>query len=448
MLHENLPCPPAALSFEQLSFAYREHLVVREVTTSIAEGEMVALLGPNGAGKSTLLKLAAGALHPGGGSIRLLDRALTRLSQREIARQVAFIPQDFSVQFAYTVRQIVSLGRTPYLGILGVERSEDRQAVEEALADASLVKLADRVFNELSGGERQRVLVALALAQHSPIVLLDEPTAHLDIKHQVEVLELLRRLNRARGLTVIAALHDLNLAARYFPRLILFRNAVVAEGPPAQVLDSALLSMVYETPVQVGILRGEEHLSVLPPSASDDATAASKQATERARVHAIAGGGTGELLMRALADAAVPFTAGPLNIGDSDYVLAQRLAQECVIEPPYAPVSAQGAARARELVNSAEATVVCPAPIGPGNLALFELALEARSTGRNVILLELAGSLLDTTAMLEAVGERDFSGRGVALYEQLLESGCLIVTSPADVLEQIRTRAGTSGSTS
>src|SRR6185369_6482667 len=119
-------------------------------------------------------------LHPSNGSIHLLGRDIARLSQREVARQVAFVPQDFSVQFAFTVRQIVALGRTPYLGVLGVERGEDRLAVEEALAETALIDLADRVFNELSGGERQRVLVALALAQRSPIVLLDEPTAHLD----------------------------------------------------------------------------------------------------------------------------------------------------------------------------------------------------------------------------------------------------------------------------
>src|SRR5581483_3398202 len=153
----------AALSFERVSFAYRAPPVVREVTTSIARGEMVGLLGPNGAGKSTLLKLASGVLRPQSGGIQLLGGSLRQLSQREIARQVAFVPQDFSVQFAYTVRQIVALGRTPYLGALGVERGEDRDAVEEALAETGLVDLADRVFNELSGGERQRVLIALAL---------------------------------------------------------------------------------------------------------------------------------------------------------------------------------------------------------------------------------------------------------------------------------------------
>jgi iron complex transport system ATP-binding protein len=245
---------------------------------------MVGLLGPNGSGKTTLLRLAAGVLAVRSGSIHIAGDDVGRLARREIARRVAVLPQDFSVQFAYTVRQIVEMGRLPYGDIWGSLRRDDHAAVAAALEATDTASLADRVYNELSGGERQRVLVALALAQGSPLVLLDEPTAHLDIKHQVDVLELLRRLNRERGLTVVAALHDLNLAARYFPRLVLFRRTILADGPPVHVLDGTRLSAVYETPVRVGILPGEEHLSVLPvvsrsdlipegPATSDDATA-------------------------------------------------------------------------------------------------------------------------------------------------------------------------------
>ncbi len=194
---------------------------------------------------------------------------LQRLSRREVARRLAVAPQEFSVQFAYTVRQIVELGRTPYREMFSLSRRQDALAIEDALAAADVEHLADRVFNDLSGGERQRVLIALTLAQEAPILLLDEPTAHLDIRYQIETLELLRRLNGERRLTVLAALHDLNLAARYFPRLVLFRETIVADGTPAQVLDADLLSEVYETPVRVGILRGEQHLSVLPPGQDD-----------------------------------------------------------------------------------------------------------------------------------------------------------------------------------
>jgi iron complex transport system ATP-binding protein len=252
---------------EDVTFGYRGAGgpdILRGVTLRVRRGERVGLLGPNGAGKSTLLRLASGVLRPGSGRVLLAGAEVRALPRDEVARRVAVVPQDFSVRFAYTVRQLVELGRTAHAGSWGVLRAADRQVVARALAATDLDTLADRVFNELSGGERQRVLVAMALAQASPVVLLDEPTAHLDIRHQIEVLELLRRLNHERGLTVLAALHDLNLAARYFPRLVLFRNEIIADGPPAAVLDPALLSRVYETPVRVGRLAGETYLSVLP----------------------------------------------------------------------------------------------------------------------------------------------------------------------------------------
>lgn len=254
-----------ALALEHVSFGYTAGAsILRDVTLRVRQGECVGLLGPNGAGKSTLLRLASGVLRAGSGHVLLVGDEVRALARDEVARRVAVVPQDFAVQFAYTVRQLVELGRTSHAGSWGFLRTEDHRAVVRALEATELESLAERVFNELSGGERQRVLVAMALAQASPMVLLDEPTAHLDIRHQIEVLELLRRLNHQRGLTVIAALHDLNLAARYFPRLVLFRNEIIADGPPEAVLDAALLSRVYETPVRVGTLPGEAYLSVLP----------------------------------------------------------------------------------------------------------------------------------------------------------------------------------------
>ncbi|MGZ3716540.1 MAG: ABC transporter ATP-binding protein, partial [Ktedonobacterales bacterium] len=228
-LDTSLADTPMALALDGVSFAYRgggANPVVRDVTLHVAAGEMVGLLGPNGAGKSTLLRLATGLLKPATGSIRIQGDDVHALSREQIARRIAVVPQDFSVQFAYTVRQIVELGRMPHLGAWGTLTAADRRSVEHALATTNMLALADHVFQELSGGERQRVLLALALAQDAPIVLLDEPTAHLDIKHQIEALELLRRLNAERGLTVIAILHDLNLAARYFDRLALLQRTI------------------------------------------------------------------------------------------------------------------------------------------------------------------------------------------------------------------------------
>lgn len=440
-----------ALEFDAVSFAYSRDLILREVSLTVTKGEMVGVLGPNGAGKSTLLKLAAAALRPERGRVLVHGDDVRHQSRTAVARQIAVVPQDFDVQFSYTVRQIVELGRTPYLGAWGVAGKMDRAAVQSALDETGTSALAERVFNELSGGERQRVLVALALAQDAGIVLLDEPTAHLDIKHQIEVLDLLRQLNQERGITIVAVLHDLNLAARYFPRLVLYKRGVVADGSPAQVLRGELLSAVYETPVQVGILRGAEHLSVLPPgyARANDQRAAGEE-THRASAHVVAGGGSGELLMRSLADARIVFTAGPLNVGDSDYELAQRLAMLTLAEPPYAPISSQGVSSARERMLAAQAVVICPAPLGPGNVALLEMALETLLAGVPVILLEMGTETAGTTMphmpqqqelvprLLATVDSRDFSGRGADLYRRLLESGATVAAAPAEVVAKLQ----------
>src|SRR6185312_4824321 len=156
---------------------------VRDVSFQLAAGEMVGLLGPNGAGKSTLLRLGAGTLRPARGVIRLRGDDVSRLSRREVARRLAVAPQEFSVQFAYTVRQIVEMGRMPHHDLLSMPRHEDARAIEGALEAAGVEHLTDRIFNDLSGGEKQRVIIALTLAQEAPILLLDEPTAHLDIRY-------------------------------------------------------------------------------------------------------------------------------------------------------------------------------------------------------------------------------------------------------------------------
>lgn len=434
-----------ALAFESVTFGYHGEPVVEAVSLTISPGDMVGLLGPNGAGKSTLVRLASGVIRPSRGSVRIRGVDARELARDEVARRVAVVPQEFNVQFAYTVRQVVELGRTPHRGSWGFARTGDREAIEAALDATGTTALADRIFNELSGGERQRVLIALALSQSAGIVLLDEPTAHLDIKHQIEVLEMLRRLNRERDLTVVAVMHDLNLAARFFPRLILFKRRVIADGPPAPVLSADLLARVYETPVQVGILRGEEHLSVLPPGYAYSANGMAPVTDARApsaMVHVLAGGGSGELLMRTLADTTIAFSAGPLNVGDSDYGLALRLAVVCFAEPPYAPVSSQGLEAASERMAAARAVVVCPAPLGPGNVLLLDAVMRALRAGTVVILLEpgsdVSSDSESETMDFNAVRERDFSGRGVTLYESLTRSGARLAASPLDAVRLLR----------
>jgi iron complex transport system ATP-binding protein len=411
----------------------------------VRAGEMVGLLGPNGSGKTTLLRLISGVLRPQQGVVMLDGRDTRAWGRREVARRVAVVPQEMHVPFAFTVEELVRLGRTPYVRLLGSHTKEDQNIVRGALQAADIEMLAGRIFNELSGGERQRVTVAMALAQRPALLLLDEPTSHLDIKYQIELLELVQKLNRETGVTVIAAMHDLNLAARYFPRLVLFQRGIVADATPAEVLDPHLLRRVYGINVQVGILRGAEHISILPPG--NDVVAGDEQHVIQPSVHIMAGGGSGELLMRALADARIPFSAGALNIGDSDHTLALRLAQDVITEQPYSPISPAVLEEVRVRLTQVTVLILCPVPVGPGNLLLLREAVEAAQRGVITLLLApvattddnaSAGTLTDEDTLLRQIGieARDYTGgEGVKAIRALLQCGARVVNSVKEAVE-------------
>ena len=255
------------LEIEQVYFAYFNGFVLHNIDLVVKPGEIVGLLGPNGSGKTTLLKLASGILKPKRGEIKLNEGPLSQMSRKVIARSVAVVPQQFHIPFAFTAAEVVMLGRTPFLRAMAEEGKEDREIVADALNLVGVYELRKRLFGELSGGEQQKVILAMALAQQPKLLLLDEPTAHLDIAHQVEILELVRSLNAERGFTVIAAMHDLNLAALYFDRLVLFKEGrVAADGSPSQVLTEDRIDDVFSTIVRVEPQpeTGVPHVIVIP----------------------------------------------------------------------------------------------------------------------------------------------------------------------------------------
>ncbi len=228
-----------------------EEPAVREVSLSVSPGQLLAVAGPNGAGKSTLLRLLSGALRPDAGDVRLDERALGDLSDRERARAIAVVPQSESSPFPVTVREMVGMGRYAHLGRWEPVGNRDRAVVDRALERCAVAPFAERQLEELSGGERQRVRIARALAQEAPILLLDEPTAGLDLRFQMELFHLLREL-RADGLALLLVTHDLNLAARFADRLLLLdRGRAEAIGPPAEILSREALEGVYEWPLRL-----------------------------------------------------------------------------------------------------------------------------------------------------------------------------------------------------
>jgi len=261
-----------SLQIRQVYFSYLDGFNLDNINLSINSGEMVGLLGPNGSGKTTLIKLASGILKPTQGEIRLDGSDLSQLSRKATARSIAVVPQHFHIAFAFTTSEIVMLGRTPFLEAFAGETETDRQLVTNALERVGISELGQRRFDELSGGERQKVILAMALTQQPKLLLLDEPTVHLDITHQVEILELVRSLNVTQGLTVVAAIHDLNLASLYFDRLILLKEGRVwADGTPAQVLTEAKIREVFSTSVRVEPhpTTGVPHIVLMPKVGQD-----------------------------------------------------------------------------------------------------------------------------------------------------------------------------------
>ena len=231
---------------------YAEREVLRGVDLVANAGEVVALIGPNGAGKSTLLRVLGGLLRPIAGSVTIDGVDATALDRRSIARHIAVVPQIFETLFPFTVREIVALGRTSRLGPLGTLGSDDARAVARALDDIGATDLADRRIDRVSGGERQRAVLAMALAQEAGVLLLDEPTAHLDPAHQRATLDRVATLARVRGLAVVAVLHDLNLAAAFASRVVLLDDgAVIRDGVPGQVITAELVAKVFGAGLRV-----------------------------------------------------------------------------------------------------------------------------------------------------------------------------------------------------
>ncbi|MGH9136000.1 MAG: ABC transporter ATP-binding protein [Acidimicrobiales bacterium] len=236
--------------------------VLDGVDVAVAGGEWLAIVGPNGAGKTTLLRYIAGLVR-GRGELTIDGRPVRTLRRRERARLVALVPQVPVVPPGITVDDYALLGRTPHISVFGVEGSKDLAAVHDALEHLDLVPFADRLVSTLSGGERQRVLIARALSQGAPIMLLDEPTTALDVGHQQQVLELVDRLRRRHALTVVSTMHDLTLAGQYAERLLLLdRGRVVIDGPAAEVLTEANLDRYYGA--RVRIIHDDGHPVVLP----------------------------------------------------------------------------------------------------------------------------------------------------------------------------------------
>jgi iron complex transport system ATP-binding protein len=421
------------IRIEDVSISLGGTGILDDVSASIGDGRFVGLVGPNGAGKTTLLRAMNGVLSPDSGRVLVDGDTVASLSSKAASRRVATVPQDTSLSFDFDVRDVVAMGRNPYRTRFGNEIADGNHEngetagktgmniVEHAMDRTEVSSFADRSITEVSGGERQRVLLARALAQDTPALLLDEPTASLDINHQVRTFELVSELV-ADGKTVVAAIHDLNLAAHYCDELLLLAGgSVLASGPPTAVLEEETLREAFDARAVVSRhpITGSTYVTALPerPTGSDGNGAGA----EKVRVHVVGGGGTVSRFLYLLSAAGYDVSVGVLNEGDSDLETARLLGLDAVTEEPFAPIGADARAAIERRIRAADVTVLADVEIGAGNVANLDAVADAES----VVVVEE-----------RPFEERNYAGSDAAVqYRALRERGTVV--SPDDLLSAV-----------
>ncbi|MFP8954963.1 heme ABC transporter ATP-binding protein [Natrialbaceae archaeon A-arb3/5] len=361
---------PATISVTDVSLSFGDLSVLEEVSLTIETGEFVGLVGPNGAGKTTLLRAISGALEPDSGAVEIDKTDVHGVSSRESSRLVAVVPQDTSLSFSFPVRDVVEMGRHPHRSRFSPPDAADRVAVEDALDRTRTTDLADRPIDEVSGGQRQRVVLARAIAQGTPALVLDEPTASLDINHQVETLELVRELVED-GRTAVAAIHDLDLAARYCDRLVLLADGGVhAAGSPADVLTADDLAATFDAnaTVTTNPITGAETVTALPGSNDEFG----ERNGTAARVHVFGSGPTAASVLARFESAEINASLGPVARGDTAAEAARQLGVDTVEVDPFTALSQAERRAVTNVIENADVTVLADPVISSGNLSVLE----------------------------------------------------------------------------
>ncbi len=402
-----------------MRFRYERSWVLNDLSFEVKEGEILGIIGPNGSGKTTILRILSRVLVPEDGEVYIKGKDLLDLKTREIARIIGVVPQDTYFPFPFTVCQIVLMGRSPWLSGMGFESSKDLQIASQAMALTNTLSLSERLIFELSGGERQRTIIARALAQEPEVMLLDEPTCYLDIGHQIEIYDLIKKLNAEKRLTVIIVSHDLNLAAEYCDRLILLDGGRIHKmGSPNDVITEENLSRVYQSKVLVekNPVTGAPRVTLLSKLMSK------KYREKRLVVHIISGGGSGADLMRKLVIEGYRVTCGVLNIGDADELACDSLGIEVAREEPFSPISDESLFRNRTLIGKSDLVIVERTKFGKGNIKNLEVLLEFAE--KPIILLEN--------------DEFDYTeGKATNIYTELKSLGAVVLRNHSEVIEYL-----------
>nr|WP_320012525.1 ABC transporter ATP-binding protein [uncultured Desulfobulbus sp.] len=371
-LHQMNQAP--VIELQDVEVGYGRQPVLQKVNFSCQAGQFVSLLGPNGAGKTTLLRTLSRHLSPMAGQIRVQGRPLEQFSAMELAKIMAVVLTDKISPPLFSVFEFVALGRYPHTDYLGRLRSKDQVIISSSLAAVHALDLADRPFADLSDGERQKVLMARALAQEPQILLLDEPTIHLDLKHRVEVMGILRDLCRTKSITVIASLHDVDVAAKVSDRVALVRDGGLRGwGTPEEILSAATVTELYDF-----------------DKAEFDRNLGSielKSEGNQGRAFVIGGMGSSSLVYRLLARKGYSIATGVLHTNDLDCYVAQALGAQCVMVEPMEAINGAATAKALDLLKTCDLVIDSGFPVVAGNRANLELIEAAFAQKKTVFTL-------------------------------------------------------------
>nr|CBH38859.1 putative ABC transporter, ATP-binding protein [uncultured archaeon] len=416
------------LEINNVDAYYGSVKVLEHVDFSAAHGEFLGIIGPNGSGKTTLLRIISRILKPKMGTIILDNSDVVAMKDKEYSRKFAAVPQDTNVNFEFSTLDIVLMGRNPHLGRLELESESDIAIARRCMELTNCWHLAERPITELSGGERQLVIIARALTQEPNVLLLDEPTSHLDINYQLEIMGLLKRLTAHEGLIVIAVIHDLNLAAQYCDRLVLLHSGkIISLGSQEEVLTAEHIKSTFGADVIVKkhALTNQCYLSPSPIKRPPETSTKNK-----GTIHLICGGGEGVSSMHLLTEKGYKVTAGVLNLLDTDCEVAKLLNIPVVTEAPFSTITAESFEAHLALIGCADAVVLCGIPFGFGNLKNLEAAEAALKMDKMLFAFDA-----------DNMAERDFTG-GVATkrFIELRTKGAVIVKSQAEMLSVLAKR--------
>ncbi|MDO8963688.1 MAG: ABC transporter ATP-binding protein [Coriobacteriia bacterium] len=402
------------LRYEGADVGYAD-AVVRGASLDVAAGEIVGLVGPNGAGKTTLVRSVTGGARILGGAITVDGREVGGYSRLELARMVAVLPQTVAASFSFSARQFVEMGRHAHVSRFGGLAAADRAVVDRALELTDTGRLAEQAVDTLSGGDLQRLTLAQALAQEPSVLLLDEPTSHLDLNHRLQVLDLIRSL-ADDGLAVLAVFHDLDMAARYADRLAVVHDGrLEAAAAPDAVLTGEALARVFGVAAVIGTDPVTGAVQVLPVVRTKD-----RSESTRAKVVVISGSGTGAAIMRRLVLAGFDVAAGALAVGDTDHKVADALGLAYTPLEPYGAMSDEQERIVEKACRDADVVVVAATPFGTANVGNLRAAARV---GERVVLVG------------ELTPEMDFTRCQAAnLWEHLSRTGSLSCPDQRDVI--------------